>query len=119
MDKDFSPEAYRKLEEYHWPGNVRELENTVHRLYICERENTIEADLVDDLLNENVYDESVIDIRKEFKREESLDFNQIIERQEKRLMESALKKEGTTRKAADFLNLPQTTLARKKVKYNL
>ena len=119
VDKDFSPEAYRKLEEYHWPGNVRELENTVHRLYICGRENTIEADLVDDLLNENVYDESVIDIRKEFKREESLDFNQIIERQEKKLIEYALKKEGTTRKAADFLNLPQTTLARKKVKYNL
>lgn len=119
VPKDFSPGAYRKLEEYHWPGNVRELENTVHRLYICGRENVIDTDLVDDLLNENVYDESVIDIRKEFKREESLDFNVIMERQEKKLIEYALKKEGTTRKAAEFLNLPQTTLARKKIKYNL
>lgn len=75
--------------------------------------------MVDDLLNENVYDESVIDIRKEFRREESLDFNDIMDRQEKKLIEYALKKEGTTRKAAEFLNLPQTTLARKKIKHNL
>lgn len=119
IEKKFSPGAYRKLEEYHWPGNVRELENTVHRLYISARGNLIESDLVDDLLNENVYDESVIDIRKEFRREESLDFNDIMERQEKKLIEYALKKEGTTRKAAEFLNLPQTTLARKKNKHNL
>ena len=31
----------------------------------------------------------------------------------------ALKKEGTTRKAAEYLNLPQATLARKKVRYGL
>ncbi len=119
VEKEFSTDAYRKLQEYHWPGNVRELENTVHRLYICERGDVIEADLVDELLNENVYDESVIDIRKEFRREESLDFNSIMDKQEKKLIEYALKKEGTTRKAAEFLNLPQTTLARKKIKHNL
>ncbi len=119
VEKEFSTDAYRKLQEYHWPGNVRELENTVHRLYICERADIIDADLVDELLNENVYDESVIDIRKEFRREESLDFNSIMDKQEKKLIEYALKKEGTTRKAAEFLNLPQTTLARKKIKHNL
>ena len=42
-----------------------------------------------------------------------------MEQQEKRLIEYALKKEKTTRKAADLLNLPQTTLARKKLKYGL
>ncbi len=119
VEKEFSTDAYRKLQEYHWPGNVRELENTVHRLYICERADIIDADLVDELLNENVYDESVIDIRKEFRREESLHFNSIMDKQEKKLIEYALKKEGTTRKAAEFLNLPQTTLARKKIKHNL
>ena len=30
-----------------------------------------------------------------------------------------LKKEKTTRKAAEFLGLPQATLARKKIKYDL
>lgn len=119
IEKSFSPTAYRALEEYHWPGNVRELENTVHRLYIAERGVLIDDDSVDSLLNENVYDESVIDIKREFRRDESLDFNDIMDRQEKKLIAYALKKEGTTRKAAEFLNLPQTTLARKKLKHNL
>lgn len=119
IQKTFTPEAYQKLEEYHWPGNVRELENTVHRLYISERERQIGEDAVDELLNVNVYNESMIDLKREVRREESLDFNKIMDEQEKKLIAYALKKEGTTRKAAEFLNIPQTTLARKKIKHQL
>lgn len=119
IKKSFSPSAYRKLEEYHWPGNVRELENTVHRLYIAEPSDLIDADSVDALLNQSVYEESVIDIRREFRRGESLDFNDIMDRQERKLIAYALKKEGTTRRAAEFLNIPQTTFARKKLKHKL
>ena len=119
VEKNFSPSAYRKLDEYHWPGNVRELENTVHRLYISSKSEIIDSDAVDELLNDSVYEDSVIDIKKDFRREASLDFNEVMEMQEKKLIEYALKKEGTTRKAADFLNIPQTTLARKKLKHGL
>lgn len=42
-----------------------------------------------------------------------------MEQQEKQIIEYALKKEGTTRKAAELLGLPQTTFARKKIKYGL
>lgn len=119
VEKSFSPDAYRALSEYHWPGNVRELENTVHRLYISERDKIISGDVVDDLLNTNVYEESIMDIKKEFNRQEALDFKTIMERQEKKLIAYALKKEGSTRKAAELLNLPQPTLARKKIKYDL
>ena len=82
----------KKLEEYHWPGNVRELENTVHRLYISERERQIGEDAVDELLNVNVYNESMIDLKREVRREESLDFNKIMDEQEKKLIAYALKK---------------------------
>ncbi len=119
VEKNFSPSAYRKLDEYHWPGNVRELENTVHRLYISSKSDIIESDTVDELLNESVYQDSVVDFKKDFRREASLDFNEVMDQQEKKLIEYALKKEGTTRKAADFLNIPQTTLARKKLKHGL
>ena len=61
----------------------------------------------------------IINLKKEFNRNDKMDFNHIIEEQEKRLIAYALKKEGTTRKAAEYLNLPQATLARKKVRYNL
>ena len=60
-----------------------------------------------------------MDLKKEFKTEEKIDMNKILEEQEKLIIEYALKKEKTTRKAADFLGIPQATLARKKVKYNL
>lgn len=117
--KMFSADAYKQLEAYHWPGNVRELENVVHRLYISEKTDVINEYTVDVLLNDNMFEDTLLDIRKEFKRNEAVDFTSIIEKQEKRLIEYALKKEGTTRKAAEFLGLPQTTLARKKIKYGL
>ncbi len=119
IEKDFSDSASEQLEKYNWPGNVRELENTIHRLYIGERGHIIGADSVEELLNAAVYDENIVNLKKSFNRDESMDFNKIMEDQERRLIAYALKKEGTTRKAAEFLNIPQTTLARKKLKHNL
>lgn len=119
VDKVLSPEAVEKLEEYHWPGNVRELENVIHRLYISERDRIIGGETVEHLLNDTVYEEMIINLRKEVSREDMVDFNQIMEEQERRLISYALKKEGTTRKAAEYLNLPQATLARKKIRYGL
>lgn len=119
IDKNFSNSAYTQLEEYNWPGNVRELENIVHRLYIGERGHVISVESVDELLNAAVYDENIVNLKKAFRQEENMDFNKIMEDQERRLIAYALKKERTTRKAAEFLNIPQTTLARKKLKHNL
>ena len=119
IEKTFAEDAYRQLTEYHWPGNVRELENTVHRLYIAQKGTVIDGYAVDMLLNRNVMGEVVMDIRKELSAEESVDFNQLMDEQEKRIIAYALKKKGSTRKAAEFLGIPQTTLARKKIKHNL
>lgn len=119
VEKTFAKDAYDALKEYHWPGNVRELENTVHRLYIAEKDRVIDGYTIDMLLNENLYQYKVSDVKKVFKNEESLDFNKIMDEQEKKLIEYALERQKTTRAAAEFLNIPQATLARKKVKYGL
>lgn len=37
-----SPEALKKLSDYHWPGNVRELKNIAERLFILSKESNIE-----------------------------------------------------------------------------
>ena len=74
---------------------------------------------MDALINQNVLGVVILDIKKEMNGEESIDFNQIMDEQEKKIIAYALRKKGTTRKAADFLGIPQTTLARKKLKYNL
>jgi DNA-binding NtrC family response regulator len=39
----FTEAALRALVSYSWPGNVRELRNVVERLYVCDRDRTIQA----------------------------------------------------------------------------
>jgi len=119
FEKKFSEDALEELKEYQWPGNVRELENTVHRLYISEKEHIIDGIAVDMLINENVYEFETVDLRSESRSGDRMDFNKIMDKQEKKLIEFALKKCKTTRAAADFLSIPQATFARKKIKYNL
>jgi len=119
IEKELSPEALNALYDYYWPGNVRELENVVHRLVISSSEVVISDEEVEDILNENAYGDLINSVKKSFNRNEHLDFHQMMEQQEKQIIEYALKKEGTTRRAAELLGLPQTTFARKKLKYKL
>jgi DNA-binding NtrC family response regulator len=41
---NFSPEAEKRLLEWHWPGNVRELENAIYRAVVLVEGATIEPD---------------------------------------------------------------------------
>ena len=91
----------------------------MHRLYIAEKDDVIDGYAVDELINRNMLGEIVLDMRKEMNGVERIDFNQLMDEQEKKIIAYALKKKGTTRKAAEFLGIPQTTLARKKLKHDL
>ena len=119
IDKELSPDALQKLYDYYWPGNVRELENIIHRLIISSRGVIISGEDVEEILNENAYGDMIVSVKKSFNRADQLDYHQLMEQQEKQIIEYALKKEGTTRKAAELIGLPQTTFARKKLKYGL
>lgn len=119
IEKSISFQAQQRLNEYHWPGNVRELENIVHRLYIAQHGNVIDSEDVDEILGEGVYDKIMVNMKKEFQRDQGIDFTLLMEEQERKIIQYALEKEGTTRKAADFLNIPQTTFVRKKNKYKI
>lgn len=119
LEKAFSPAALGRLYKYDWPGNVRELENAVHRMVISSRGNVIGEEDADSVINERLYDDVVFDMKKILKGKEHFSFGEIIAAQEKRLIEYALKKEGSTRKAAAFLNMTQAQLSRKKLKYDL
>jgi len=95
------------------------LENVVHRLVISSKDEIISGEEAANILSENAYGDMRLNVTKSFQQGEQLDFHQLMDQQEKRIIEYALKKEGTTRKAASLLGLPQTTLARKKLKYGL
>lgn len=119
LEKVLSPAALSRLYQYDWPGNVRELENAVHRMVISSRGNVIGEEDADSVINEKLYDDVVFDMKKILKGKQNFSFGEIIAAQEKRLIEYALKKEGSTRKAAAFLNMTQAQLSRKKLKYDL
>lgn len=118
-DKEFDSSALARLSEYDWPGNVRELENLIHRTVIGVKGHIITGDDVEGILNENIYEDLVVNLKRSMRSQAPLDFNKIIEQQEIQLLEYALKKFGSTRKAAEFLNMTQPQLMRKKQKYNL
>ncbi|MDY2959233.1 MAG: sigma 54-interacting transcriptional regulator [Hornefia sp.] len=119
VEKELSPRALNILHNYYWPGNVRELENIIHRLVISSQRNVIHSDRVEELLNENAYGDLVKSVKNSFRRTDQLNFHKMMEEQERQIIEYALRKEKTTRKAAALLGMPQTTLARKKLKHGL
>lgn len=119
VDKDIENDAMAVLVSYDWPGNIRELENLIQRLVIGVKTHMITAGDIDHMINENLYQDLIIDVKGETLDRENLDFNMIVMRQEKKLVEYALKKCGTTRKAAEYLNMTQSQLMRKKSKYGL
>jgi len=118
-DKELDPGALARLADYDWPGNVRELENLIHRTMISVKGHVITADDIEEVLNENLYEDLVINLKRSARSSSVLDFNKIIEQQEIQLLEYALKKFGSTRKAAEFLKMTQPQLMRKKQKYGL
>lgn len=119
IDKELDPTALTKLANYDWPGNVRELENLIHRAVISIKGHVITGDDIQEVLNENIYEDLVLDLKRSMRSSSSLDFEKILEQQEKQLIEYALKKFGTTRKAAEFLHMSQPKLMRRKQKYNI
>lgn len=118
-NKKISKKAFERLCAYSWPGNVRELENTVHRLYIVEHGDIIESDTVDNLISCNGDNTGQSDVLKESNSGYEMSFEELISAYEKKVIECALDKAGTTRKAAELLKMPQATFARKKLKHNL
>jgi transcriptional regulator with PAS, ATPase and Fis domain len=119
VDKALDASALVRLASYDWPGNVRELENLIHRAVIRIRGYVITGEDIQEILNENLYEDLVLDLKHSMRASSSLNFEDIIEQQEIKLIEYALKKFGTTRKAAEFLGLTQPKLMRKKQKYNI
>jgi transcriptional regulator with PAS, ATPase and Fis domain len=114
MNKKISPEVIERLIAYDWPGNVRELENLIERLVVIVIEDIIELKHLPDYLqasiNSDHFQVSVSGIIPLKKASEDL---------EKQLISKALQKYGSTRKAAQILEVDQATIVRKAKKYNI
>lgn len=109
----FSPDADDLLAQYAWPGNIRELENLIERLSIlCESDVLHSSDLPEYIRNATPHC-SIIELNDELPAE-GIDFNEVIEKFETRLISLALSRTNWNKKAAArLLHLNRTTLVEK------
>jgi transcriptional regulator with PAS, ATPase and Fis domain len=112
LQQQFTITAMNAMLAYAWPGNVRELENAVHRIIISSKNDQIDAADVHAALNRNPHSGEAAD-------EEDLGLVNTMTHYERRLIEDALKRWKSTRKAAAHLGISQSQLMRKKQKYNI
>ena len=116
--------------EYSWPGNVRQLKNSIERLIIMTPPDQIEIgksafSLISDAfeigLPKNPYSTFLYEYENSFSAasltENSL--KEAVEGFEKNLLKEAFAKYKSTYKVAAALKTPQSTIARKKIYYDL
>ncbi len=104
--------AMEALKRYSWPGNVRELENLAERLAIlCDDEVRVED--LPEFLRANGENCQILEVQEEIP-DDGLDFNELVNDYESKLILLALEKTGWNKKAAaELLSLNRTTLVEK------
>ncbi len=105
LKKTFLPEALKVLSQYDFPGNVRELANIVEQAFLLSEGDSInDTDLPTHIKQHN-------DLCFTFVKEG--DLKKVLHEIEFKTIKSAIKKYGSTRKAAKYLNISQSSIVRK------
>ncbi len=117
-----SPDAMRYLIDHEWPGNVRELENEIKKLILLANNEGI---IAPSLLSSRIVGED----RARFElgpdkirmdSEDGFSLYDYLAEFEKRFIIRALKEQqGIKKRAADWLNIPESTLRLKLKQYNI
>ena len=113
-NKRFSADLIQLLIDYEWPGNVRELKNLVKRLIIMCVDDEITPDHF-----YRIWSQELAQDHREEAPEEGVVVNGLppltraVAGVERTLVERALEKGGSTRRAAELLGVSQSTVMRK------
>ena len=119
-NKRFSADLIQLLIDYEWPGNVRELKNLVKRLIIMCVDDEITPDHF-----YRIWSQELAQDRREEAPEEGVVVNGLppltraVADVERTLVERALEKGGSTRRAAELLGVSQSSIMRKIREYGL
>jgi len=115
----FTPAALAALQRYAWPGNVRELENAVERAVVLCRKPQIDLEDLPESLQSLAAVPTVARAGDEF-YDRPLPLEVALETPERRIIESALRRNAWNRQAtASELDINRTTLYKKMRKYRL
>ncbi len=125
--KVFTRSVFDQMMRYDWPGNVRELKNVVERLLITSSMGAMEiCQVPDNLLGGSA--EETSPLLKEYPASwesvyqydpESFSLKKYMDLCEKRVIADAIKRCGSSYKAAALLKTDQSTIVRKRHKYGI
>lgn len=99
------------LQMHDFPGNVRELENLVEQIVVTSLDKNVSITSLPQHFNQLSTLEN--------KKQAPLSLKEAVENTEKQLLKQALKRCKTTRELAKELQVSQTTIMRKLMKYHL
>lgn len=102
LEKRFSEQVLAALFDYDWPGNARELRNMVERLIVTTPDALIRAESLPALLRPETH-----------LRESAADMKSRTAGFERRLVQEAVERYGSTRAAARHLHTSQSTIVRR------
>ena len=115
--KSITSEGLAKLRSHHWPGNVRELKNVVDRAAILCTEDIIDERFI--ILAHELGDRIPGQLLPSPKSEPGQPLKSQVDRLEKEILESTLKRSKSVRQAALSLGLSHTALLNKIKRHGL
>jgi len=104
-DKHFEDIALTTFQYHDWPGNVRELENAIERLVVINDNKYINSTEIANMVGMDKISMPGL--------ESDLPLKKAVDMLERELIENALRKHGSTYKAAKVLGVTQPTVFRK------
>ena len=128
--KVFSPELLNAFTQYDWPGNVRELKNAVERVVVMSAQDVLTIREIPPSLYSGKRKEDYDRLTRLVPMQggpkspadlsaDRFDLKGYLANCEKAVLEEALKRFGSTYKAAQYLGMDQSSVARKKIKYHI
>lgn len=118
----FSKEALQALQRYDWPGNVRQLKNYVERLVIMSAEDELDVRQAP----ENLLPDEAVPAAFAGPPAPAIDFagghfslKDYLAECEREVLQATLEQFKSTYKAGAFLGMTQSSIAKKKQKYNI
>lgn len=107
LKKEITSEAMDTFLAYNWPGNIRELENVIEQLFVTSPGNAIGSESIPSYMKKQENYNGGVSVSR------LLPLKEAIEEVENQLVERAMKEMGNTYKAAEALDVNQSTIWRK------
>lgn len=114
----FTPGVLEAFLQYDWPGNIREMKNTIERMVLLCKTDSIDVDLLPEEMM-GAYKKEAQHMQAVAAPMQDMPLEKYIEHYEAQVIGSVLQNSRSLKEAAAKLEISLSTLVRKKQKYSL